>query len=289
MGPVGVFDSGMGGLTVLRELRRRLPAEDLLYFGDTARVPYGTKGARTVRAFARQDADFLVARGAKLVVVACNTASAFAIDDLRAALPVPVLDVIAPGVATALARTRGGPVGIVATRGTVESGRYQQLLAAEIGEARVVARPCPLFVPLAEEGLLDHPVTRRMAEEYLAPLREAGVDTLILGCTHYPLLKGVIGEVMGPDVALVDSAEALSVAAAQELTRRGLRRPEGAGRAAARNEGRIEFYLSDLPWKFREVGALFLGRPIDEVHTVNVNEAAWDGGLAGIPARKETP
>ncbi|MBU0743400.1 glutamate racemase [bacterium] len=285
MGPVGVFDSGMGGLTVLRELQRRLPAEDLLYFGDTARVPYGTKGARTVREFARQDASFLVAHGAKLVVVACNTASAFAIDDLRATLPVPVLDVIAPGVTTALARTRGGRVGIIATRGTVESGRYQQQLAAQLGGDRVVARACPLFVPLAEEGLLDHAVTRQMAEEYLAPLREAGVDTLILGCTHYPLLKGVIGAVMGPDVALVDSAEALAVAAGEELTRRGLRRPDGADRP----DGRLEFYLSDLPWKFREVGARFLGRPIDEVHTVNVNEAAWDGGLPGIPVRKETP
>ena len=269
MGPVGVFDSGMGGLTVLRELHLRLPAEDLLYFGDTARVPYGTKGARTVREFARQDASFLVAHGAKLVVVACNTASAFAIDDLRESLPVPVLDVIAPGVDTALSRTRGGRVGIIATRGTVESGRYQQLLADTVGEARVVARACPLFVPLAEEGMLDHPVTKRMAEEYLAPLREAGVDTLILGCTHYPLLKGVIGEVMGPDVALVDSAEALAAAADDELTRRGLRRENG--------DGRLEYYLSDIPWKFREVGARFLGRPIDEVHTVNVNEAAWKG------------
>ncbi len=273
MGPVGVFDSGMGGLTVLRELHLRLPAEDLLYFGDTARVPYGTKGARTVREFARQDASFLVAHGAKLVVVACNTASAFAIDDLRETLPVPVLDVIGPGVDTALARSRGGRIGIIATRGTVESGRYQQLLADRVGEARVVARACPLFVPLVEEGMLDHPVTRRMAEEYLAPLREAAVDTLILGCTHYPLLKGVIGEVMGPGVDLVDSAEALAAAADEELTRRGLRRPDGTDRT----EGRLEYYLSDIPWKFREVGARFLGRPIDEVHTVNVNEAAWKG------------
>jgi len=278
VGPLGIFDSGMGGLTVLRELHKRLPAEDLLYFGDTARVPYGTKGSRTVREFARQDAQFLLGHGVKMIVVACNTASAFAIDYLREALPVPVLDVIAPGVATALARTRGGPVGIIATRGTIESGRYQQQLAAVIGEARVTARPCPLFVPLAEEGMLDHDVTRRIAEEYLAPMREAEVDTLILGCTHYPLLKGVIGEVMGPDVALVDSAEALARAAETDLERHGLRRPANGG-------GELEFYLSDLPWMFREVGARFLGRAIDEVHTVNVNEAAWDGGLT----RKETP
>jgi glutamate racemase len=174
-------------------------------------------------------------------------------------------------VDTALARTRGGRLGVIATRGTVESGRYQQLLAERVDEARVVARACPLFVPLAEEGMLDHPVTRSMAEEYLAPLREAGVDTLILGCTHYPLLKGVIGEVMGPEVALVDSAEALAGAAERELDRLGLRRADG--------DGRLEFYLSDIPWKFREVGARFLGRPIDEVHTVNVNEAAWKGAV----------
>ncbi len=278
MGPLGIFDSGMGGLTVLRELHRRLPAEDLLYFGDTARVPYGTKGSRTVKEFARQDAQFLMSHGVKMIVVACNTASAFAIDYLRETMPVPVLDVIAPGVATALSRTRGGRVGIIATRGTIESGRYQQQLAEHIDEARVTARPCPLFVPLAEEGMLDHDVTRRIAEEYLAPLRDAEVDTLILGCTHYPLLKGVIGDVMGPDVVLVDSAEALAVAAETELERQGLRRSANGG-------GRLEFYLSDLPWMFREVGARFLGRDIDEVHTVNVNEAAFDGD----PMRKDTP
>lgn len=276
MGPLGVFDSGMGGLTVLRELHRRLPAEDLIYFGDTARVPYGTKGSRTVREFAHQDARFLMSHGVKMIVVACNTASAFAIDHLREHLPVPVLDVIAPGVATALARTRGGRVGIIATRGTIESGRYQQQLAAEIGEARVIARSCPLFVPLAEEGLLDHVVTRTIAAEYLAPLREAAVDTLILGCTHYPLLKGVIGEIMGPDTALVDSAEALAAAAEAELEARGLRRPANGG-------GKMDFYLSDLPWMFQEVGARFLGRPIDQVHTVNVNEVARDDD----PARKD--
>ena len=276
MGPLGVFDSGMGGLTVLRELHRRLPAEDLVYFGDTARVPYGTKGSRTVREFADQDARFLMQQGVKMIVVACNTASAFAIDHLRERLPVPVLDVIAPGVATALSRTRGGRVGIIATRGTIESGRYQQQLADVIGEARVIARACPLFVPLAEEGMLDHPITRAVAEEYLAPLREAEVDTLILGCTHYPLLKDVIGETMGPDVALVDSAEALAAAAEAELEARGLRRPANGG-------GVLRFYLSDLPWMFREVGERFLGHPIDDVQTVNVNEVARDGA----PVRKD--
>ena len=273
MGPIGVFDSGMGGLTVLRALHERLPAEDLLYFGDTARVPYGTKGERTVRAFAEQDALFLVERGVKMVVVACNTASAFAIDHLREVLPVPVLGVIEPGVETALARTRGGRVGVIATLGTVNSNRYQELLTEGVGEARVAALPCPLFVPLVEEGMIDHPITRSVVEEYLAPLR-GEVDTLILGCTHYPLLKGVVGEFMGPDVALVDSAEALADSAADLLREAGLAPPDGA------DGGAMEFWLSDIPWKFREVGERFLGRPIDEVHTVNMNEAHWEGGLA---------
>ncbi len=273
MGPIGVFDSGMGGLTVLRALHDRLPAEDLLYFGDTARVPYGTKGARTVRLFAEQDAAFLMSRGVKMIVVACNTASAFAIDHLQECLPVPVLGVIEPGVQTALAQTRGGRVGVIATLGTVTSERYQQQLAAEIGPERVAALPCPLFVPLVEEGMVDHDITRRVVAEYLEPLR-GEVDTLILGCTHYPLLKDVIGEYMGPDVRLVDSAEALAAAAEAELHARGL------ARAADGDTGTMEFWLSDLPWKFREVGARFLGRPIDEVHTVNLNEAHWDEHLA---------
>ena len=271
MGPIGVFDSGMGGLTVLRALHQRLPAEDLLYFGDTARVPYGTKGERTVRAFAAQNASFLMSRGVKMIVVACNTASAFAIASLREQLPVPVLGVIEPGVSAALAQTRGGSIGVVATRGTINSKRYQELLAESIPKTKVLARPCPLFVPLVEEGMIDHDITRQVVAGDLEVLRGAGVDTLILGCTHYPLLKDVIGRFMGPDVALVDSAETLADAAADLLREQGLARKESS------TEGRMDFWLSDIPWKFQEVGSRFLGRPIDEVNTVNVNEANWDG------------
>ncbi len=273
MGPVGVFDSGMGGLTVLRALRERLPAEDFVYFGDTARVPYGTKGARTVRAFARQDAAFLYGQGVKMIVVACNTASAFALDYLQGAFPVPFLGVIEPGIAAALAVTRGGPVGVIGTSGTIRSGRYQEGLARTIDRERVVARECPLFVPLAEEGWADHPVTERIAQEYLEPLRAAGVDTLILGCTHYPLLKPTIARVMGSGVALVDSAEALAEAAARELERAGRARPNGGA------EGFLRFYLSDIPWKFAEAGARFLGQPLGEVETVNLDEAELAGRL----------
>ncbi len=280
MGPIGVFDSGMGGLTVLRALHERLPAEDLLYFGDTARVPYGTKGAATVRRFALQDASLLLERGVKMVVVACNTASAFALDHLRRRLPVPVLGVIEPGVEAAVARTRGGPVGVIATRGTVASGRYQQLLARRLGEQRVLARACPLLVPLVEEGMLDHPVTRQVVAEYLAPLREAGVDTLILGCTHYPMLRERIAAFMGPDVTLVDSAVTLAEAAARTLAEQGIARADDGTR------GELTFYLSDLPWRFREVGERFLGRSITTVHTIDIDEL--DRPSRSATGRKDT-
>jgi glutamate racemase len=270
--PIGVFDSGLGGLTVLRALHRRLPGEDLVYFGDTARVPYGTKGAGTVQAFAWQDARFLESLGVKMVVVACNTASAFAMDELTARLEVPVLGVIEPGVEAALAQSRGGPVGVIGTRGTITSGRYQEALARGIAAERILARPCPLFVPLAEEGLVDHRLTALACAEYLEELRDAGVDTLILGCTHYPLLKPAIAAFMGPEVRLVDSAETLAAAASRSLESAGLLRENAA-------PGHLEFYLSDLPWTFTEIGARFLGRPIGEVHRVNLDELERAGHL----------
>lgn len=270
--PIGVFDSGLGGLTVLRALRERLPCEDLVYFGDTARVPYGTKGERTVLAFARQDAGLLVAEGVKMVVVACNTASAFALDHLADVLPVPVLGVIEPGVATALERTRGGPVGVIGTSGTIRSGRYQEGLGRELAPESIVARECPLFVPLVEEGLMGHALTDLAMAEYLTPLREAGVDTLILGCTHYPLLKADLGRAMGSDVALVDSAEALAEAAAARLRAASLRRWDSETAEVHDHRGEMTFLLSDIPWKFSEIGERFLGRPIGDVRVVDLDE-----------------
>lgn len=274
--PVGVFDSGMGGLTVLRALHERLPGEDIIYFGDTARVPYGTKGEKTVRAFAGQDAGLLVDLGVKMVVVACNTASAFALEHLRETISVPVLGVINPGVRTALARTRGGTVGVIGTSGTIRSGRYQAGLAGGgLGEDRILVQECPLFVPLVEEGLMGHAMTAMAIEEYLRPLRDAGVDTLILGCTHYPALKEDIGRFMGPDVTLVDSADALATAAQDRLSELALLRDDGS------REGKLEFYLSDIPWKFQEIGARFLGKPIEEVITVGLDEMEAAGDKNG--------
>ena len=265
--PIGVFDSGMGGLTVLRALHERLPGEDIIYFGDTARVPYGTKGEKTVRAFASQDAGLLVELGVKMVVVACNTASAFALEHLRETMPVPILGVINPGVRTALSVTRGGPVGVIGTSGTIRSGRYQEGLAAGgLGEDRILVQECPLFVPLVEEGLMGHAMTVMAIEEYLLSLRDAGVDTLILGCTHYPALKDDIGRFMGPGVTLVDSADALALAAQDRLAELSLLRGDDS------REGKLEFYLSDIPWKFQEIGARFLGKPIEEVITVGLDE-----------------
>jgi len=270
--PIGVFDSGLGGLTVLRALHDRLPCEDMVYFGDTARVPYGTKGEKTVAAFARQDAGLLVEQGVKMVVVACNTASAFALDHLRRVLPVPVLGVIEPGVDTALRSTTNGAVGVIGTSGTIRSGRYQAGLARELEAARIVVQECPLFVPLVEEGMAGHPVTAMVAREYLAPLSEAGVDTLILGCTHYPLLKDDISRTMGAGVALVDSAEALAEAAEQKLAALSLRRRDSDQAQLHDRQGELSFLLSDIPWKFAEIGARFLGREITDVRNVELAE-----------------
>ena len=266
--PIGVFDSGLGGLTVLRSLHRRLPCEDIIYFGDTARVPYGTKGESTVRAFARQDAGLLVEKGVKLVVVACNTASAFALEHLRQTLPVPVLGVIEPGVAAALEATRGGVVGVIGTSGTIRSGRYQEgLLAGGLGDEQIMAMECPLFVPLVEEDKMGQTLMQLAVQEYLQPLKDAGVDTLILGCTHYPLLKEDIGTFMGPDTVLVDSADMLAEAAVVMLREEKLLRGQPNSR-----KGELDFYLSDLPWKFAQIGERFLGRPIADATIVGLDE-----------------
>lgn len=215
--PLGVFDSGVGGLTVLRSLRARLPEESIVYLGDTARVPYGTKSAGVVTRYAQLNAAFLTSLDVKLLVVACNTASAVALPALRSSLNIPVVGVIEPGAQAAAAATRTGVVGVLGTPGTIRSGAYQRALAAERPGLTVHARACPLFVPLAEEGWLSGDVPRLIARSYLESLLGKGMDTVVLGCTHYPLLRGVLQEVLGADVALVDSGDATAEAVAHQL------------------------------------------------------------------------
>lgn len=255
---IGVFDSGIGGLTVVRELQRQLPHESLLYFGDTARVPYGNKSPETVRRYAREILDFLVGRDVKMVVVACNTASAHALEDLRQISRVPVEGVIDPGARAAVVASRAGPIGVIGTAGTMKSGAYERAIHARQPSVRVIQRACPLFVPLVEEGWLQREATRLIAHEYLDPLKADGVDALVLGCTHYPLLKPLLGQVLGDRIALVDSAEHTATAVAGRLEESGIAAPRG-------EPGRTHFVVSDAPEQFQRVGAAFLGDTLRSV------------------------
>lgn len=261
--PIGVFDSGVGGLTVLKALCEALPDERMVYLGDTARVPYGTKSAEVVTRYSQKNAEFLLARQIKLLVVACNTASAVALPHLCAHLPVPVVGVIEPGAQAAVAATRSGRVGVIGTPGTIASGAYQRALLARREDLSVHSLACPLFVPLAEEGWTSGEVPRLVAERYLAALSRERIDTLVLGCTHYPLLREAIAEVLGPSVALVDSAEATAKVVARRLTEAGLR----ATRPAAREH---DYFVTDVPDRFHEVSERFLGRRVTRAEQVDL-------------------
>lgn len=250
--PIGIFDSGIGGLTVARAIHRLLPGESTIYVGDTARVPYGPKSPDTVRRYAREILDWLLDQDVKAVVVACNTATAHALDDLRERAPVPVLGVIEPGARAAARATVRGRVGVIGTAGTIASGAYGRALGQAHPGIEVIDRACPLFVPLVEEGWFEHPATRLIAEEYLAPLRAAGIDALVLGCTHYPMLKPLLHRVMGDGVRLIDSAEETArelagVLASLDLAARG-------GRAPTQR-----WVATDDAERFARVGAVFMG------------------------------
>jgi glutamate racemase len=259
---IGVFDSGVGGLTVLAALRRRLPRESIVYLGDTARVPYGTRSPAVVERYALNNARFLAQFDLKLLVVACNTVSAVALPALVDALPVPVLGVVEPGAAAA-ARLQRGHVGVIGTPGTIRSGAYQTALQRLAPEAKVSAAACALFVPFAEEGWVAGDIPLGVARRYLTPLREAGVDTLVLGCTHYPLLKAVIAEAMGSGVSLVDSAGAVASAAAELLESRALLAPQGSGGE--------RYFVTDLPTQFGVLAERFLGRAVSEPDVVDLS------------------
>jgi glutamate racemase len=261
--PIGVFDSGVGGLTVLRALRARFPDEPMVYLGDTARVPYGTKSAEVVTRYSLRNAAFLTAQDVKLLVVACNTASSVALPALREALPIPVVGVIEPGARAAARVSRSGEIGVVGTPGTIASGAYQRALAAERPGLRIHVQACPLFVPLAEEGWVQGDVPRQVARAYLAGMRKAGIDTLVLGCTHYPLLRGVLAEELGPGVSLVDSAEATAADVAELLAQGGV------GRAPA-PAGALRLYVTDLPDRIPELSVRFLGERVESAEQVDI-------------------
>ncbi|MEX1367399.1 MAG: glutamate racemase [Nannocystaceae bacterium] len=255
---IGVFDSGVGGLTVLRALRAELPHESFVYLGDTARLPYGTKSGHTVTRYARQAAQVLVDRGIKLLVIACNTASAVALPDLRAHLgALPLVGVVEPGAAAACEASGHGRIAVIGTESTVRGGAYERAIARRWPEATVVSRACPLFVALAEEGWCDGPIAEAVARRYLDDLRPPpgdpdGIDCLVLGCTHFPVLRPALAAVMGPEVALVDSARTTARAVARLLDRQGLA-------ATAQAPGGVTLLATDGPERFARVGAGFLG------------------------------
>ncbi len=259
---VGIFDSGIGGLTVLRRIAERLPDEPLLYLGDTARVPYGTKSADTVIRYARACADILLDRGIKMLVIACNTASAHALDVLRSEVDVPVLGVVEPGARRAVEQTRNGRIGVIGTAGTIASGTYQAAIEARMPDAQVFCKACPLFVPLAEEGWIDGDVPRLVARDYLEDLRRHDIDTLVLGCTHYPILRDVIAEIMGDEVCIVDSGEAAAQVVEEVLDSMALRADNG-------HPARHSFLVTDTPQNLARIGSRFLGHDIGPVEWVD--------------------
>lgn len=260
--PVAVFDSGLGGLSVVRHLRQLLPHEHIVYFGDTARVPYGSKSRQTVITFALESARFLMQFEPKLMVAACNTASALALDALRDELPVPVIDVVAPGARAAAAHAAHGAIGIIGTEATIGSGAYTAALHAIAPDVEVVSKACPLLVALVEEGRdQQDPIIRAVIADYLGDMRARGVGALVLGCTHYPLLRDAIAAFLGPDVYIVDSGRETSVAVEAALAAAG-------DLCAARQAGSLACYVSDNPARFRRVGSRFLGHELDTVEFV---------------------
>ncbi|HEU4993551.1 MAG TPA: glutamate racemase [Gemmatimonadaceae bacterium] len=261
--PIGVFDSGIGGLTVAHEIIRQLPNESIIYFGDTARVPYGPKSAATVCRYSREITSYLRDQDVKAIVIACNTATAHALPVLRQELPVPVIGVVEPGARAALRASSGGHIGVIGTSGTIRSGAYEQAIHAIDPDAKVIARACPLFVPLVEEGWIDHPVTLLVAQEYVGPLVRERINTLVLGCTHYPLLKDVLCRALGPEIALIDSAAETASELGRVLEEGGLEAPRDQAAASHR------FIASDDPLQFLQLGQRFLGDAIEsvQIHT----------------------
>ncbi len=262
--PIGIFDSGVGGLTVAREVFSHLPAEDVIYFGDVGRTPYGGRSQEIIQQFARQDIAFLTEHNVKAIVCACNTVSAVALAEIAAEIDLPIVGVIEPPARCAAGVTTGGRIGVIGTQATISSDAYARVLREINPQLKIFSKACPLFVPLAEEGYVDRPATRLIAEEYLAPMKEVAVDTLILGCTHYPLLEEVIREVMGPQVRLIGSGTEAARATTELLRDQQLSRDPGG-------KGQHRFYVSDVPEKFTQIATHFLGRKLDNVTRIDIS------------------
>lgn len=265
--PVGVFDSGVGGLTVAREIMRNLPSEKIVYFGDTARVPYGSKSKETVIRYSRQIIRFLQEQQVKAIVVACNTASAFALDTVRDEFDIPIIGVIESGAKVAAARTRTKRVGIIGTVGTVGSGIHAQYLKKLDPEITVFGKACPLFVPLVEEGWLHDPVTVEVASRYLKELQDKDVDTLILGCTHYPLIRSTIRQVMGEEVCLVNPAYETALELGKLLEEQGL-----SSTGTEQKEFPYRFYVSDLADEFKEFANSILPYDVEMTKKIDIEK-----------------
>ncbi len=261
--PIGVFDSGIGGLTVLKEIFSELPGESTVYLGDTARVPYGIRSAETVTRYSFENTAFLVARGIKLLVVACNTVSAVSLEEIKGRVSIPVIGVIEPGSRAAARATRNKRVGVIGTDATINSGAYANIIKAIDNEISVFGLSCPLFVPLAEEGFTDDEIAFMVAERYLKTIRERGIDTLVLGCTHYPLLRGVISRVMGDDIVMIDSATETVREIKEILAHYSIERIASPGPLQL-------FYVTDSPERFLKVGERFLGQKITHIEKINV-------------------
>jgi len=259
---IGIFDSGLGGLTVAKEIFRQLPYEDVIYFGDTARVPYGNKSKKTITKFSLENADFLKKHNVKLIVVACNTACSLSLSALKKKIDIPIVGVIEPAVKKAIEISKNGRIGIIGTNGTVNSKAYDKKIKKLDKKIIISSKSCPLFVPLVEEGWLDEDITYKIAQRYLDCLKKNNIDTLILACTHYPLLKKVIKKIMGSKVKLIDSAsEVAKVVKAVLDEDKALRKNKRISKYA--------YYVSDEPFRFAKIGAKFLGRSITKVKRTN--------------------
>ncbi|GER92499.1 glutamate racemase [hot springs metagenome] len=263
--PIGIFDSGVGGLTVLKELRRILPYEDIIYLGDTARVPYGIRSPETVTRYSFECTEFLLSKKIKLLVVACNTVSAISLKEIQKKVSIPVVGVIEPGARAAVDSTKNGKIGIIGTEATIKSSAYFKAIKAISEDLEVFGLACPLFVPLVEEGWTNGIIVRLIVEEYLKSMLEIAVDTLVLGCTHYPLLKGVIQDVM-KDVSLVDSAIETAKVVRKVLEEQGVNSNE----QGVREQGRLKFYVTDSTDKFVSIGERFLQSKIEDIEKINL-------------------